>query len=301
MSIQITVARVQEYKGNVVHLAQQKESRLRRAVRVEPVFGKRSFFDQIGQASVHWKTSRHQPTPRTDTPHARRSLITRTAQYSDLIDSDDKLKLVWEPEGQYVKAGGMTFGRAMDDVIIEAVDAIAYTGEEGTTQVNFDTNMIVDVQVREVGVTAADYGLNVAKLIEAGKLLDLYDNDPDEERFIGVNAAQISSLLKTTKATSSDYNSVKALVEGKINSLMGFTFIKTQRLLVDGNDDHKVPFWTKNAMLLGVAAEPKTDIGPRRDMSNATQVYMEMEIGATRMEETGVGYIECDPAGVPGA
>lgn len=301
MSIQITEARVQAYKSAVVHLSQQKGSRLRMGVDTEPVYGKRTFFDQIGAVDVTWKTSRHADTPRADTPHARRSLITRTAVYADLIDQDDRIRLIWDPAGPYVQAGMMTMGRAMDDVILEAATGVAYTGEEGTTQTPYDTNNTVDVQVREPGVSAADYGLNVAKLIEAKKVLDGHDVDPDEPRFIGVDAAQLGSLLKTTKATSSDYATVKALVAGQIDTFMGFKFLLTNRLLQDGNGDTIVPFWAKSGIKLGIGAEPKTDIGPRRDKHNATQVYIAMDVGATRMEEAKVGYIECDPAGAPGA
>ena len=49
MSVQITTAMVEQYAGNVSHLAQQKGSRLRGAVRVETVVGKKAFFEQIGR------------------------------------------------------------------------------------------------------------------------------------------------------------------------------------------------------------------------------------------------------------
>lgn len=49
MSVQITTAMVEQYSGNVAHLAQQKGSRLRNAVRVETVVGKNAFFEQIGR------------------------------------------------------------------------------------------------------------------------------------------------------------------------------------------------------------------------------------------------------------
>tara|TARA_R100001594_G_scaffold5297_2_gene16827 strand:- start:5804 stop:5950 length:147 start_codon:yes stop_codon:yes gene_type:complete len=48
MSVQITTAMVEQYKGNVEHLVQQKGSRLRSAVGVETVVGKNAFFEQIG-------------------------------------------------------------------------------------------------------------------------------------------------------------------------------------------------------------------------------------------------------------
>ena len=68
MSIQITTAFVEQYKGNVAHLAQQKGSRLRETVEMESVVGKTAFFEQIGQVAARVRTSRHSDTPRMDTP-----------------------------------------------------------------------------------------------------------------------------------------------------------------------------------------------------------------------------------------
>ena len=47
---------------------------------------------------------------------------------------------------------------------------------------------------------------------------------PDGERFIGMTPKGFSGLLGETKVTSSDYASVKALVQGQINEFMGFKF-----------------------------------------------------------------------------
>lgn len=72
MSVQITTAFVEQFKGNVYHLSQQKSSKLRRAVRVESVNGRNAYFEQIGATTARMRTSRHSDTPRMDTPHLRR-------------------------------------------------------------------------------------------------------------------------------------------------------------------------------------------------------------------------------------
>jgi len=301
MSVQITTAFVEQYKGNVAHLAQQKGSRLRRAVNVETVVGKNAFFEQLGQVAAQVRTSRHADTPRMDTPHARRRVSLVDYDWADLIDQEDKVRMLIDPASQYAQAAAWAMGRAIDDAVIAAATGTAYTGVDGSTSTAYDSNMTVDVQIRDVGVSATDLGLNVAKLIEAKKLLDANDVDPEEERFIVPNAAQMASLLSSTKATSSDYASVKALVEGKIDSYMGFSFIRSERIGVDGNADHKVLFWAKSGMLLALGKEPMARISERDDKNYATQVFYSMTIGSTRMEETKVGYIECDPSTGPGA
>jgi hypothetical protein len=102
--------------------------------------------------------------------------------------------------------------------------------------------------------------------------------------------------LAETEITSSDYNVVKALVQGEVNTFMGFSFIRTELIGVDGNSDQKVLFFAKSGIKLAVGSNPTARISERADKNHATQVFYSMCIGATRMEEKQVGYIECDPS-----
>jgi len=204
-----------------------------------------------------------------------------------------------DPTSQYAEAAAMAMGRAMDDSIIAAALGTAYTGEDGSTSTSSDTNMTVGVQTVWPGVSAADTGLNVAKLIAAAKNLGANDVDPDEEKYLAVNARQISSILKDEKLSSNDYNILRPLVDGKVATYMGFTFLPTNRITTDGNGDDEVLYWAKGGLLLGVGADIQTKIGERADKNYATQVFTSMSIGATRMEEVRVGKILCDPGASP--
>lgn len=299
MSNQITTAFVEQYKANVYHLTQQKGSKLRKAVRTEQVTGKNAYFEQLGSTSARQRTSRHSDTPRMDTPHARRRVSLADFDWADLIDSEDQIRMLIDPTSPYAEAASMAMGRSIDDAIVAAADGTAYTGVDGGTPTSFDSNMIVDVQTVWPGVSAADTGLNVAKLIAASRLLGQNDVDPDEEKFLIANARQISSLLKDEKLSSHDYNIVKPLVEGQVSKYMGFTIIPCNRIGVDSNSDDKVLFWAKGGILLGLGKDISTKITERPDKNYATQVFASMTIGATRMEEARVGYIECDPGASP--
>lgn len=299
MSVQITTAFVQQYKANVYHLTQQKGSKLRQGVRVESVTGKNAYFDQIGATSARKRTSRHADTPRMDTPHSRRRVALEDYDWADLIDSEDQVRMLIDPTSQYAEAAAMAMGRAMDDAIIAAALGTAYTGEDGGTSTSYSSSMTVGVQVVWPGVSAADTGLNVAKLIEAGRLLGANDVDPDEPRYMAVNARQISSILKDEKLSNNDYNILRPLVDGKVAQYMGFNFLPTNRITVDSNSDDEVIFWAKGGLLLGVGTDIQTKIGERADKNYATQVFTSMSIGATRMEEVRVGKILCDPGASP--
>ena len=301
MSVEITTAFVEQYKANVAMLAQQRGSRLRRAVMEESVNGKNAFFEQIGPTAMQPRTTRHGDSPIVNTPHARRRVTLADWEWGDMVDDLDKVRMLIDPTSSYAMNAAMAANRTIDDVIIAAADGTAYTGVDGTTATAFDTNMVVDVTVRDVGVSSADLGLNVAKIIEAGRVLAANEVDEEEEKFIVFNARQRASLLNSTKATSSDYNSVKALVTGQMDSYLGFNFIRSERIGTDANGDDKVLFFAKSGLKLGVGMSPKTRIAERPDKGFNTYVYTCMSIGATRMEETKVGYIECDVTAGPGA
>lgn len=299
MSINITTAFVQQYKANVYHLTQQKGSKLRSGVRVESIVGKTGYFDQIGATTARKRSSRHSDTPRMDTPHSRRRVALEDYDWADLIDNEDQIRMLIDPTSQYAEAAAMAMGRAMDDAIIAAALGTSYTGEDGSTSTSYDSNMTVGIQTVWPGVTAADTGLNVAKLIAASKNLASNDVDPDEDKYVAVNARQISSLLKDEKLASHDYNILRPLVDGKVTTYMGFTFLPTNRITTDGSADDEVLYWAKGGMTLGIGQDIQTKISERADKNYATQVFTSMSIGATRMEEVRVGKILCDPGASP--
>jgi len=299
MSIQITTAMVEQYKSTVYHLTQQKGSKLRKAVRTEMVTGKNAYFEQLGSTGMRLRTSRHADTPRMDVPHSRRRVSLADYDWSELIDDEDQVRMLIDPTSAYAEAAAMAAGRQIDDVIIAAADGTAYTGVAGGTSTSFDSNMIVDVQTRWPGVTAADVGMNVAKILAAGALLGAQNVDPDEEKWLILNARQIKSLLMDEKISSHDYNAIKPLVSGQVSSFGGFNIIPTERIGTDANGDDKCLFWAKGGLLLGLGKDISTKISERADKNYATQVFCSMIVGATRMEESRVGYIECDAGGSP--
>jgi hypothetical protein len=292
MSVQVTTAMVEQYRGNVEHLVQQKGSRIRGCVSVETVVGKNAFFEQIGSTDARKRTTRHSDTPRMDTPHSRRRVSLVDYDWADLIDDEDRIRMLIDPTGPYAEAASRAMGRAMDIAIIDAADGTAFTGVAGGTSTSYTAGNTVDVQV---GITpAADTGLNVGKLRAAKQVLDANEAE-DDGRYMIINAKQLQNLLAETELTSSDYSAVKALVHGEINTFLGFDFKRTELIEVDANSDHKVLFWQMMGMKLAIGSEPTVKISERADKNHATQVFVSMAIGATRMQETLVGYIECDP------
>lgn len=285
MSDQITTAFVQQYKSGVELLTQQKGSRLRMAVRVETgIVGKRAYFDQISSTAARRRTTRHADTPLIPTPHTRRAVDLEDYDWADLIDQEDKVRTLNEMTSPYQMNAAMAMGRAMDDAIIAAATGDALTGESGGTTESFDTSGFQ--------IAAASAGLTVAKLIEAKEKLDAAENDPDEPRFVVCKAEHISDLLNTTEVKSADYNTVKTLVEGKVDTFLGFKFIRSERILTSSTNDRVLAFG-KSAILLAVGRDVTARVSERDDKNYATQVFFGMTIGATRMRANGIVDILC--------
>ncbi len=74
---------------------------------------------------------------------------------------------------------------------------------------------------------------------------------------------------------------------------MGFKFIRSERLLSDGTS-RLVYAFAQTAVGLALPKDITVDVGPRRDKNNSTQVYVEMSLGAVRIEDEQVVEIACN-------
>ena len=283
MSTQITTAFVEQYSSNIQMLSQQKGSLLRDKVRLESVTGKNAFFDQVGSVTATVRSTRHSDTPQADTPHSRRRVSLVDYEFADLIDDLDKVRMLVDPTSTYALAAAYAMGRAMDDAIITAATGSADTGVAGGTAVALPAGQII----AEAGST----GMTIAKLREAKEIIDLADVDPSLPRHIIVSPKQISDLLGTTEVTSSDFNTVKALAQGDINTFLGFNFIVSNRLAVASQIRDCIAF-VSDGIALAVGKDATARIDERADKGYATQVYYSAAFGATRMEEDKVVKIQ---------
>lgn len=312
MSMEITTAFVQQYKSNIFHLSQQRGSRLRGMVRTEMQNGKRQFFERLGQTAAVVKSSRHMDTPQIDSAHSRRAVSLEDYIWADLIDDEDKIRLLIDPASPYSQAAMWAMGRSMDDVLIAAMRGDAYSGEAGTTAVALPATQ--KVLAAEESAPGTPTNLNMDTLRAVAYKFDVADIDPSIQRNFAITASQLKSLLAETEITSSDYASVKALVQGQIDSFMGFKFVRTERLPLaaatydtDGTVDsgsgslgatvaRRCLAWASDGVVLAVGRDMEAKIEKRADKNYATQVFARMSIGATRIEEEKVVEVVCNEA-----
>jgi hypothetical protein len=165
------------------------------------------------------------------------------AEYSDIFS---QAKVNFDERQELVQVVASAMGRRQDQLIL---DALAASG----------TSLTVS---NDIG--AADSNMNIAKLREAKRLLDK-NNVPPEGRHIIIHANGLSNLLSETSVTSSDFNTVKALVSGELNTYMGFTFhILGDRseggLAIDGSLDRTCFAFHRDALGYAEGIAMRTEI-----------------------------------------
>ena len=255
------------------------------------IVGASKAMERVGKVDAYDITSRHADTRYVETPHSRRWLDLTDKGAAELVDEMDEIRLLADPKSKYPKIMVQALNRAKDDVIYAAIRGTARTG--GGTQVLPSAQKIAE------GGT----GLTLAKLLTAKELLDAAEIETDEgqdmtgqgptpSRVIACSSKQLTNLYGTTEIKNIDYNSVKALAEGQINTFLGFRFIRSERLAKSGTTRYAVA-WCKPAVALGIGKDIVTSIDTLPTKNYSVQVYARMSIGAVRLEDEGVVEIGC--------
>lgn len=267
----------QAYGANIMQLAQQKYSKLVNTVTMKPnVNGKTFFQDQIGAWSMETKGGRNTQTPNNDPLLARRMATMVDFHDARLLDRGDELRTISDPRSAYTIAAASALGRKMDEVIITSAMAGAASGETGSTTIT-NGNIILGTAT----------SMTLARVIAVKAQLDAQDVDTEDRTFV-ITPAAMDNLLNTTAATSSDYNTVKALVRGEIDTWMGFKWIMSTRLAAVSSSTLIGIAYQKYGLCMGMGSSPLVRTDERTDLSYSWQIYYELNIAAVRLEESRV-------------
>lgn len=284
MSFSIPQSYVEQFSSYVQMLSEQRMSRLRGTVRMDTVTGESFAVERIGGIDKpNQVTELHGDTPLNNTPHSRRWGFIVDYDVADLIDNVSKIRLLIDPQSAYVMRHAGTMGRGQDDSIIAALGGVAIEGKSKGTQVALPAAQ---------KIASGSTGMTIQKLNEAKERLDASEVDEFWPRFIVIGSRQLRELLEDDKVTSNDFNTVKALVRGELNEFLGFTFIRSERLLLS-SADRLCYAYAQPAVTLALADEPQSAVDPRPDKRRAMQVYTWGSWGAVRVEDEMVVEIAC--------
>jgi hypothetical protein len=277
MAINLSTAFVTLFDAEVKQ-AYQGQAMLRGAVRVRSgVEGSTYKFPKIGKGVAQVRV------PQTDVAplNVTYGQVTVTladfiaAEYSDVFM---QAKVNFDERRELVQVVSAAIGRRQDQIILDALDASS-------------TSLTV---ANSIG--GADSNLNVAKLREAKRLLD-GNNVPMPDRHLLIHADSLASLLSETAVTSSDFNTVKALVQGDINTFLGFQFhLMGDRaeggLPIDGSSDRTLYAFHRDAIGMAEGIAPRTEINYVAEKVSFLVASM-FSAGSSSIDDEGIVKITC--------
>ena len=281
MSTNLSPAFVQLFEAEV-HQAYQGAAVLRGAARTRTgVVGDTVKFPKVGKGSASVRV------PQTDVTPINASFsqvsVSMTdyvaAEYSDIFNQQ---KVNFDERQELAQVVGNAIGRREDQIIIDALNAASAGSTVAKTVVTSGS--------------AAASNLNVGKIIAAKKALDAKNVPPTDRHFV-IHANNLAGLLGDERAVSGDYQTLRALVSGEINTMMGFRFH-----VIGDRDEDGLPLATndrtcfafhRSALGVGVGIAPKTEINYIPEKTSFLVTAM-LSMGAGAIDVDGICDVICD-------
>ena len=275
MAINVSTAFVDLFDSEVKQ-AYQAESVLRGTMRTRTgVAGNTVKFPTIGKGVATLRVPQTDVTPLNVTY----GQVTATmedyiaAEYSDIFQQSH---INFDERSELVQVVSKSIARRMDQIMIDALNAAS-----GTTAV-------------ATSIGGATTNMNIEKLRATAKAMN-QNNVPSEGRHLLMHASQLDALLGETEITSQDFASVKALVQGEINTFMGFKI-----LTVGDRDEGGLPkpstrtcfAWHKDAMGYAESMAQKTEVNyvPEKTSFLVSSMF---SAGSVSIDGAGIVKISC--------
>jgi hypothetical protein len=274
----ITEAFVNQYQNTMRLLLQQQDSRLV-GTTIPPVKmdGESLFWERLAATEAIALTARHADTPNIEPEHTRRMVTAQPYVWATLLDRADVARMLVDPKGPYQEAARMSMNRRKDRMILAALGGNAYSGKAGATTVALPSTQ---------EIAHGSVGMTIAKLLNAKQLLD--EAEAPEERYFVCPSESIIDLLGTTEVTNQDYNTVRALASGQIDSFLGFKFIRTELVYLENSSTTTTWYcyaFCKGAIGFGTIEDITVRLTEESTKNFAWQAYCSMDMGATRIED----------------
>jgi len=239
------------------------------------VEGNQVKFPKIGKGTATVRV------PQTDVTPLNVSYSQVTASMSDYIAAEysdifSQQKVNFDERRELVEVVSGAIGRRMDQLVIDALNASSTSLTVATT------------------IGGAGTNLNIEKLIETKKLMDA-NNVPSEGRCMVIHANNLAGLLGETEIQSVDFNTVKALVSGDVDTFMGFKFVT-----LGDRDEGGLPIpstrtcfaFHRDAMGMGIGMNQRSEINYVAEKTSFLVSSM-FSAGAIAIDDEGIVKISC--------
>ena len=284
---EITQLQIQKFAQDIIHLSQQKKSKLRMCVTEQFDVANKFTFKvtsargaMTARSNVGVVAGKRTATAWVDQVYNNRVVLPAPYYAADSFSSyDDVKRMIESPQAILTKAMAAQVGRQFDDIIIAAFFAAALDSLGNSNSHPAGSQI--------GGATTAP---SLDLLITARELLAENEVDPDEEKYFVCTPNFITALLDDNKVASRDYAAVQALQSGKIDTFLGFKFIESNRLTTPGGTPKQIygAAFTKDAMGLAVNTDGVVDIAKDPGLSFDTTVQVQIDAGCVRIQDAKV-------------
>lgn len=207
MSINLSDVLATQFSAEIKHRF-DSQGVLRQTVRQRDASGAKSVqFNLMGRGMAAERTGYQTPIPVMNVTYTPVTISVSNYTASELTDIFLGNQVKFDERAELVETISGALGRRIDQLIINSM--------AGAT---LPKTVADDVS----GETA---NLTVAAIRSAAELMDA-DGVPDGDRFLAVHPSGLHSLLSDSQATSVDFNNVKALVRGDLDTFYGFQIRK---------------------------------------------------------------------------
>jgi hypothetical protein len=240
-----------------------------------------AFVDKvIGESIMKKRTADQSFIPASEVTHT--PVSTTFTDWVDKLPTDifAQAEVNVDERSELANLAVLSVNRRQDQIIIDALNA-------STT-----SNVIADGGVN----------LTVDKLLEAMFALDAANVD-GERRYFAAHASQKQALLESTEVTNANYNTVRALVNGELDTFLGFNFIWFGNMAEGGipkTGDIRTAFaWQQKSMRSGWGDVSRgnpgliVDFDPNR-VSDI--VIPTLRMGAKELLSAGIVKVNCNEA-----
>lgn len=182
------------------------------------VVGSTYDFRLMGKGQGHLRSGSSSLVVPMDIDHTLIPATLSDHEHPEYTDVFDQAEVNFDEKAKLAETIGLAMGRTLDQLAIDQLIAGTYN-TTATAGQGFD-------------IAAGGVGFTTAKL----RALRAYCDDLEMEgtQTILTSGTGMESLLSNTETTSSDFNTVRALVNGELNTFMGFNFVKVGAQRLEG-------------------------------------------------------------------
>lgn len=299
----MNVMHVKQFSDTLIEAVQVQQSALEFACARREIFnGEALFFNKIGTTELKQKNGVNQTTKFSDIQNSRRKVSFDTFNDAVAINRFDKDRsTIIGLDTGYVNSLKFACERKKEEIIVNAATGVAFEGKEGTTSVAFPdaTNTVYQDGTASSQGTSNESGTKTSliadKLLQAMFLLrkNMKTGNIKEKIYCAISAEEELTLLQDNKIINRDFTAGQVLDKGIIGSWLGINFVRTELLKMPTDYVREILLFTDQAIGLGLPGDLFYRAGENPEREYQNQMYIELNFGATRVEDEKIVKIRC--------